>query len=195
MNPQKAQPAPEVPDPRAFVCDGISWTASGRQVPVPAWLNSVRASSTLVNLGQRGWRLLGANRPEGSGAWASACLVGTRPGQERAPVVQGFTISAKNLYGTPVIRIVWQMELDAAAGDDTVQVCLGRLQAQSVSASIAAGWKVDLSLSTSPAVEALAPEGVIAVLPVRVDLSLSSALKTETRSQDYLVTPRAVYTR
>jgi hypothetical protein len=185
-----ASPFGSETDPKAFMCDDIRWDAIGGAAPVlPGTLRSTRASTSFINLGQRSWPLISDNKPAALVGWASACPVGVVPPPGEPGFTREFSVLGRNHFGSTVFHIRYRLAVQAGANG----LFIARFHTEPREASIAFGWKVNLTVSTQAPLECGDGGAATAVLPVKLDLVVDTKIKRSQASQSYLVVPKGAF--
>lgn len=184
----------KVVDARVLTCGNILWEAAGKPAPQPpVGLRLARDSARFVNLGKKSWPLVTANKPCASGAWATACPVGTGLAQEATPCTQDFAVRTRNLYGQNVASIRWRFLVYTGTAAGTSDRSIVRLEIQTLEASLSWGWTANLKAVVDTPLEYADQGAEVAVLPVRLELTLTTKVKDESGNRGYLACADGVF--
>jgi hypothetical protein len=180
-------------DPRSLTCDsaGIKWERTGFADPA-LWSapRDLRRTATFVNRGQKAWPLVNRNQATAIGAyWASACPM---DGTGSTPLRQGFAVSVKNGYGSPVIYIEARFQLQTGGGAGKADRYITRLEIAPAQVELARGWTVDLAVTLREPEEYGEASGPCAAMQAVFDLSIETEIKKMQQTSLFVIFPQGV---
>lgn len=181
-------------DSRALTCANAQWERIGPAAPaLPGGLWTACGSVRFFNGGQRTWRLIEKNKPVDQASWASASPADAAPTPSSTVLTQQFSVSAKNLYGVSVVMIRYRFAVQSGRGPEASDRWISQLSVKPGEPDIALGWNVGMTVVAQEPREYADAGAAIAVLPVKIDLTIETKLKRFEASKLHLVTPTGVF--
>jgi hypothetical protein len=181
-------------DSRALTCGNVQWERIGPAAPaLPHGLWTACGSARFFNGGRRTWPLIEKNKPADQASWASASPASAAPTPSSITLTQEFSVSAKNLYGVSVVMIRYRFVVQTGCRQGAPDQWIDRCSVVPGGLDIALGWTVGMTAGLQEPREYEDAGAAIAVLPVRIDLTIETKLKRHEASQMHLVTPAGIF--
>ena len=188
-------PSAQAAEPKSFTCDAssIRWEPSGPPAPpLRDAPRNPRPSGIFFNRGQKSWPLFARNKPATGVYWASACPVDAMLSPGPPPFPRSFSVRAGNLYGITDVTLGFQFLLQTGRRSENPGDYITRLEISPDRVNLAWGWNVDMTVVIQNPAEFGDPAAPSAALPVQLQLTIETEIKTLQDTKVFMVFPQGI---